>query len=295
MVENETKASEPASADNGADQLQRLEGHVVICGWNSKGPAIIQGLRSEVINSHEQPLIVIITDKQLPKRIGKHWRGVFTVDGSPLEKEHLLQARIEAASSAIILADEESANPDAANFMLAASIEKISEGRVHTIVEIADSAYLSHFEGTGVDEMICVSEIAEKIISQACLTHGLSDLYLDLLTASQDTNEIYFVDAPPSTHGKTYRDVRRAVGMYDKESLVLLGFLSQVNGDVPAPDYNVFKRKGKQMIMVVNPTKNGEVGQQGFTQDYIIKPGDELIFMAYLPPRLNGFFVDVNQ
>ena len=279
------EAAAPAVEDL-AEKL-RQGGHVVICNWNRKGQAIISELHSDVIT--DQRLVVIVTDKQLPKRIGMAWRGVFTVDGNPLEREYLLQAMINKAHSAIVLADEESPNPDTTNFMLAAAIEQINPD-VHTIVEISESAYLGHFAGTGVDEMICISEIAEKIISQSCLTHGLSALYLHLLTASKETNEVYIVPAPQVAHGRTYREVRRAVATFEGESLILLGFLAQVDGMQLPPRYREFDRDGARMAMVLNPTQNNE-SDDPFPQSYVIKPGDEMILMAYQKPRLEGFTV----
>jgi len=281
---------EPQTPDAGApgveDIAEKLQrgGHVVICNWNSKGEAIIRELHSEVI--HDKRLVVVVTDKELPKRIGSAWRGVFTVDGNPLEREYLLQAMITKAHSAIVLADEASPNPDTANFMIAACIERINP-EVHTIVEISQSSYLEHFQGTGVDEMICINEIAEKIISQSCLTHGLSALYLHLLTASEEANEIYILPAPQVTHGHTYRDVRRAIGTFEGESLILLGFLAQVDGVQAPPGYRAFSRDGKRMAMVVNPTQNDE-SNNPLSQSYVIRPGDELILMAYEQPELRG-------
>lgn len=271
-----------------AERLQS-GGHVVICNWNSKGEAIIQELHSSVVS--DQRLIVIVSDGELPKRIGSAWRGVFTVIGNPLEQEYLLQAMVTKAHSAIILADENSPNPDSANFMIAASVERINP-EVHTIVEISESRYLEHFQGTGVDEMICINEIAEKIISQSCLTHGLSSLYLDLLTASEETNEIYIIPAPATAHNKSYRSIRRSIGMFEGESLILLGFLAQVNGaeKIP-PGYRAFRRDGKNVVMVINPTQNNE-SENPFSQSYVIKPGDELILMAYKEPQLSGFTVE---
>jgi len=284
--------SPPAPGDEAPaaeDFAARLHegGHVVILNWNSKGEAIIKELHSEVI--HDQRLVVVVTDKKLPKRLGTAWRGVFTVDGNPLEAEYLRQAMITKAHSAIILADEESPNPDTTNFMLAASIERINP-EVHTIVEISESSYLEHFEGTGVDEMICINEIAEKIISQSCLTHGLSALYLHLLTASEETNEIYIVPAPAVAHGRSYREVRRAIGTFEGESLILLGILAQVDKAQAPTAYKTFDRNGKHMAMVVNPTQNNE-STDPFSQSYVIRPGDEIILMAYEEPQLRGFTV----
>ena len=138
--------------------------------------------------------------------------------------------------------------------------------------------------------MICINEIAEKIISQSCLTHGLSALYLHLLTASEETNEIYILPAPEVAHGQAYRDVRRAIGTFEGESLILLGFLAQVNATQAPPDYRTFSRDGKRMAMVVNPTQNDESANP-FSQSYVIRPGDELILMAYEKPELRGFTV----
>ena len=284
--DSQAPAADAPVVEDIAEKLQR-GGHVVICNWNSKGEAIIRELHSGVI--HDKRLVVIVTDKDLPKRIGSAWRGVFTVDGNPLEQEYLLQAMITKAHSAIVLADEDTPNPDTANFMIAACIERINP-EVHTIVEISESSYLEHFQGTGVDEMICINEIAEKIISQSCLTHGLSALYLHLLTASEETNEIYILPAPEVTHGQAYRDVRRAIATFEGESLILLGFLAQVDATQAPRNCRTFSRDGKRMAMVVNPTQNDE-NANPFSQSYVIRPGDELILMAYEQPELRGFTV----
>lgn len=270
-----------------AEQL-RQGGHVVICNWNSKAEAILNELHSQVV--HAKRLVVIVTDKKLPGRVGKAWRGVFVVDGSPLDQEYLLQAMVTKAHSAIVLADEQHPNPDTANFMIAACIERLSP-EVHTIVEVSESSYLEHFRGTGVDELICINEIAEKIISQSCLTHGLSELYLQLLTASEETSEIYIVPAPPATHGRTYREIRRAIGTYERESLILLGFLPQIDPAQPPPNCRTFRRNGKYMTMAVNPPQH-ERPDCPFSQAFRIRPGDELILMAYEEPQLQGFSVE---
>ena len=80
------EAAAPAIEDH--SEKLRQGGHVVICNWNRKGQAIISELHSDVIT--DQRLVVIVTDKQLPKRIGMAWRGVFTVDGNPLENLDLV-------------------------------------------------------------------------------------------------------------------------------------------------------------------------------------------------------------
>ena len=56
------------------------------------------------------------------------------------------------------------------------------------------------------------------------------------------------------------------------------------------PDYRTFSRDGKRMAMVVNPTQNDE-STNPFSQSYVIRPGDELILMAYEQPELRGFTV----
>ena len=278
---------EVAADRNLAEELPQ-GGHVVICNWNSKAEAIIKELHSQVV--HSKRLVVIVTDKKLPKRVGEAWRGVFVVDGCPLDQEFLLQAMVTKARSAIVLADPEHPNPDTANFMIAACIERLNP-EVHTIVEVSESGYLEHFRGTGVDELICINEIAEKIISQSCLTHGLSELYLHLLTASEETNEIYIVPPPPAACGRTYRDVRRAIGTYECESLILLGMVVQVDPAKPPPACRAFRRYGKWMAMIINPPLQASPDCP-FSQDFTIRPDDELILMAYEEPRLEGFSIE---
>ena len=96
---------------------------------------------------------------------------------------------------------------------------------------------------------------------------------------------------PPVAHERTYRDVRRAIATYDHESLILLGFLSQVDLAQPPPNCRIFRRYGKFMTMAINPPKH-ERPDCPFSQNSLIRPGDELILMAYEEPELQGFSVE---
>lgn len=261
--------------------------HTIICNWSDKTERIIRELHSD--NVVEPRPIIIITDQ--PEKVShstEDWmREVFVIPGSPLDNKVLQKASLEHASTAIILADpREKDLADAKSIVVALAIEAINRD-IHTVVEILKTENKRHFEHTHVDEIICVEELTEKITAQAALTHGISDLYLHLLTQSSDTNEVYNIPVPELYIGKTYAELRREVLSYTDEDIILVGFVTReakknVNGSLRKNGWgnDIYLNK-----MYVNPRKDPLEGQKG--NQHVFVEGDSIIVIAYIKPSLS--------
>ena len=82
-------------------------GHILICGWSSKGPEIIRELRAREVEDERE--IVILADRETDPFEEK---GVFFVRGNTSDAADLLRAGLERVSTVIVLADNTNTSND---------------------------------------------------------------------------------------------------------------------------------------------------------------------------------------
>ncbi|NOY80035.1 MAG: hypothetical protein GXP31_03420 [Kiritimatiellaeota bacterium] len=279
-----------------------LTNHFVICNWNDLGDEIVRQLHAPVVGDCRP--IVIVTDRpeavpQLePEGDDDPYRNVFVIPGDPASDRILARAAIDRADTAIVLADmREPEHADTRSVLIALAIEAI-EPRVHTIVELLKSRNRIHFQHTSVDEVVCIDELTEKLIAQAALTHGLSEVYIRLLTATEDTNEIYVVPVPSAYVGKPYRALEKALVDYEEEAVILVGVQTfEVRTEHGAP---VHDWRGEPVIeprLTINPPPVSSLpsGSVLKDRDYLLKAEDRLFVIAYRPPSLRALSAPESQ
>jgi voltage-gated potassium channel len=206
-----------------------IKNHVVICNWTKKADVIVRQLHDESVR--ERCPIIVVTEhpEEVPKSTEIEYRGLLIVGGDPADREILERADIRGARTAIILADDKNTeNADSKSILIQLAIDSINPN-VHTIVELVKSSSEMYFKYTHVNEIICLEQLAEKLLSQAALTPGLSEVYMNLLTQSLDTNEIYLEELPDSFVGRSYEEVEKEiVGIKDKD-IILIGWATDVD------------------------------------------------------------------
>ena len=274
--------------DTGAGGDFNIKNHVVICNWTSKADIIVRQLHDESVR--EKKPIIVITEKpeQVPKSTDKAYRGLLIIGGNPADKEILIRADIKHARTAIILADEEDIeNADSRSILIQLAVDSINPN-VHTIVELVRSSSRMYFQYTHVNEIICLEQLAEKLLSQAALTPGLSDIYMNLLTQSADTNEIYLEEVPEPFIGKTYEEVEKKIISIEDKDIILIGWETEVkkkeDGEV------IVNGKGNPIIekeIVINPRSSTN---NQYSKKYKFKKGDSLFLISYEKPELADYF-----
>lgn len=183
----------------------QIRDHIVICHWNRKAMNIIRELHAPVVKDKRTVVVIDKDIGEMPK--DDEFDDVYAIHGDPTDDKVLSRANIPEAKSAIILADEkESSYADSKSILIALAIENLNPD-VYTCVEVMDSRNIVHFRRTTVDEIISVSEISEKMLSQAAMNPGITSFFLELLTFQEDGNEIYLVGVPPAFVGKTFGDL----------------------------------------------------------------------------------------
>jgi len=245
-----------------------VSGHIVICNWNDKGIPIIQELHDQIV--HDKRCVVVISENDLAvelpdKRDAPQFDGVYLVKGDPASEVFLRRASAHQAHSIIILADPRDRElADAKSVLIAMAIKSLCEAsgraKTHICVEGVNPQNIEHLRRAGADEIISASDFAMMLLSQSALEHGLSQVYRDLLTVSEDTNEVYIVDIPSEYVGNTFSDL--GAKMFENRAALKL---------TPAILIGLRTREGK---IRVNP--------QGRT---VLEAGDRAVVVAFEAPE----------
>jgi Trk K+ transport system NAD-binding subunit len=279
------KEKEPGTT---ADGDFNIRNHIIICNWTSKADVIVRQLHDESV--HERNPIIAITDRpeQVPKSADKAYRGLLIIGGDPADKEILKRADIKYARTAVILADEEDMeNADSKSILIQLAIDSINPN-VHTIVELVKSSSEMYFQYTHVNEIICLEQLAEKLLSQAALTPGLSEVYMNLLTQSADTNEMYLEEVPEPFIGKTYEDVEREIVSIEDKDIILIGWTTKV--EKIEDGKAIVNGRGNIIFeneVIINPKSSTK---EKNSKSHIFKRGDLLFLIAYKKPNLAKYF-----
>jgi len=246
-----------------------FSGHTIICGWNFQGERIVKELLSATVR--QQRGIVILHDSE--ERPVKDERVAF-INGDPSQDKNLLRAGVERANSVIVLTDfNKGANEaDAEALMVVLAVESLNR-KVHTCVQIMNSANRRHLERAHADEIICLDQMGGSLVVASALNHGVSRVVGELLTFDRGS-ELYRYDGHISDRlvGKEFAG---AVQILAEQRMILLAVetdyseevLKQLKADV------VHKLPEEDRLMVVNPQSR-----------YEIRQGDALFVVAESEP-----------
>lgn len=269
--------------------------HIVICGWNEGGRALIQGLDHQF--RPRTPVIVLVNELPreevdaiqypFPELDFRYVRGNFT------KEEVLARANIRRAASAIILSDTSGIHPeekaDERTIFAALAIKSMAPD-VRTCAELIHPENREHLKRARVDEIVVRGEHNAAILAGAAVANGLATVMKRLLD-TEEPNRLWrtriherFVGQPLAVLADHVRD---------KYSAILLAIVTEthpiklediLSTDATAID-NFIKRKfeasgrdyfssGREKIKVqINPAL-----------DYIITKNDAAIVLGRTKP-----------
>ena len=250
-----------------------LRHQIIICNWSERGDRVIKELHAAQAEPNTE--IVVITDRELNEQeLRRHpaYRKVYFVRSDPVLHSVLTASRIDLAKCVILLADEDSPDADAKSVLIALAICKLCEKKPHIVAEAKNHRKVEHLKDARVDEVICSEDLGLGVLAQSALHAKLSDVYSQLLTYGDDTNEIYVVSGsklPDWLVGHTFEDISEIMNNNRKPGnpAILVGL-----------------RRGEQVIL--NPRKTK--GPEGEGRAEVFEEGDALLVMAYDPPDLSG-------
>lgn len=247
---------------------QKLSEHVVICNWTSKIEGVIKELRSGFI---DRRAIIVLTQptSQTANKLPDipEYDDVYMIIGNPADENYLQRTNISAAHAVLILADDKhSDDPDALSLMTLLSLKKVVsienniQQKPTVVVEVRNPVFIKHMYDAGANEVIAYSDITYKLLAQAIITPGAIGFVREILTTTDDSNEIYILGIPKEYEGLTFQELSRTINnKYRTTSnpLTLVGIRSEGQ-------------------LYINP-RNKQFSK--------VNAGDEAVVLAWIKPK----------
>jgi voltage-gated potassium channel len=244
-----------------------LKEHIVVCNWNEKGNSLIKEVHAKLVK-HKRP-IVIISDRgdsiQFPEHVdAPEYEDIYIINGDPASEIILKRANVQHAFTVVVLADPSQGElADAKSILVSMGIKSVCEEvgvpKAYIAVEGISPQNIEHLRRAGANEIISAGDFSSLLLAQTALVHGLSKVYRDLLTISEETNEIYMVPVPDEYVGKRFSE---------------LGSQIFSTRDKRNPVIPIGVRSGNQVLL--NP-KSSEFDS--------FKSGDDVIVIAFEFPQ----------
>ena len=224
--------------------------HFIICGWNERGEEIYEELRAD-LKTHNKSIVLIADIDESPRPEDKFF---YFVKGEP-NKETLKKANCKEADTVIVLLDDrlDPYSQDAKVILTTLTIKSLYP-ESYVCVELKNSKNLEYLKNARADEIIIGGEISAKLLVQAALDHGVTEVVSELLT-NRYGNEFYLIPVPSSFIGKNFLDVLMA--LKKEHNILCLGVFDNSNKRYlanPSPDH-LIKEKDKLVVIASNRPK----------------------------------------
>ena len=250
--------------------------HTVILGWSQKVFPII----SEIVIANEsrgKSAIVVLADgdkvemeDEIRARIPHPGKTKIIVrTGDPMDLTDLELANPHTARSIIIVAPENSTDPDSVVVKTALALTnnpRRGEKKFHIVGEIQEPGYMEAAKLVGRDEAhwVLASDLISRITVQSCRQSGLSVVYQELLDF--DGDEIYFT-VQSSLVGKSYLEAQ-----YSFADSAVIGLVTTAGVQInPAADTTI--GEGDQLIVIASDDSAIKLTERGSAESGLITAG----------------------
>lgn len=168
-----------------AMDLDELFDHVVVCGWNDAGGAMLLELFG---GGRRRPVLLITEDPGLPDLpAGVPLDDVYHLSGDYTQVQVLQRGGIDRASSAILLSDtlrtRSNADQDARTVLAALTIERMCQG-IFCCAQLHDTQHEQLLRMAGVEEIVVGDWYTGLIIGSVGRNEGLVTVLNDILSAT---------------------------------------------------------------------------------------------------------------
>lgn len=194
----------------------KYEGHVLICGWNSRGPYLVREL-------HAAARQVAVIAREKPDNLDP---DVFYVKGNPSEQEALKKGGIEKAQGAIILGDPEYGNDDSHTIFTGLAVETLAPN-VYTVMELHNPENERYAKYAHVDDILYTDSLIADITAMCTHNEGISAFIRDVLSAEDTGYSFASDDVPEEFRGMKISDL---FGYCRKGDAIPLGVLIPPEG-----------------------------------------------------------------
>jgi voltage-gated potassium channel len=162
-------------------------------------------LEEILLNDKKSDVVIVDNGSRSPI---EHERIHF-ISGNPAAEEVLIKANILEAKSVAIFSDEGNEHAeysDGKSLLIASRVEQLAKKfkkDIYTVVEVKKEMHLALFEHANVDEFILSSDSLSRLMAQATIHHGSSQLFEQLMSKREGEN---LYEIRKKKHWITYRD-----------------------------------------------------------------------------------------
>ncbi|MCF8062100.1 MAG: NAD-binding protein [Deltaproteobacteria bacterium] len=205
------------------------KGHIVICGWNENGTAVVEALKVQHRGGPPKIALVNELDRDEVQSIQYHYEGadIRFVRGDFVKEAVLARANIHRARSAIVMADVSGGHilekADQRTIFATMAIKSMAS-KVRTCAELIHAENREHLIRAKVDEIIVRGESSGPLLATAAVSPGVTDSIRRLVN-NQDENKLWRVRVTGRLAGRTYGEAARQ--LRNKYGALLLGVVRE--------------------------------------------------------------------
>ena len=146
-------------------KMHQFDQHIVIIGWNLKGPHLLQTLRHDPLLAH-QPIVVMADMDQKPVNDPLLH---FTRTPNPIRGEALERAGLDRASTVVVLANyNEKSHADALS-AINCMMSRQANPNARIIVELLDPGQRPYMEAAGANQVVGIGEVGGFLLAEATI------------------------------------------------------------------------------------------------------------------------------
>jgi voltage-gated potassium channel len=248
----------------------QLERHIVIIGHSRHLHNIIAQLMAALKGRH-YILIVNRRADEIRTDGSELYKKVMALPGDILKPAILEQANLDKALRVIILSSGRVSDrpADRDNHTLMKTLTTYYSNRsIPIVAEIRDLKSWKYTQALEEVEFMAAFDFGVRLISQAVLNPGVTQIFYELMTFTGDSNEFYTLPVPDELIGKTFKQAQLHFLNMDKVDITLMGI-----------DRSTERRPNT--VFFINPAriKNG-LSQSGL----VLRRHDKLVVIAYTRP-----------
>ena len=166
--------------------IDELEEHLVICGWNDGVPPLLSELAVDE-ELRGTPMVLVNTLERLPEleATGVRKELLYHVQGDYTQLAVLERAGVARATRAVVMADHTRSHSqedrDARSVLAALTIERM-QPEIFCVVELMNASNQAHLKMGRVEAVVLRADLSGRALASACRHPNLMEAMMELLT-----------------------------------------------------------------------------------------------------------------
>lgn len=216
------------------EQIARLTGHFVLCGYGSVGNSVVETCRREEI-----PFVVIDKDEKAIERACS--RGCLCIEGDATDYNTLKKAGISKAKGAIVATGE-----DATNVFIIVTVRKLAP-ELFIISRASSEDSVSKLEAVGANRVINPYHSAGQRMARLALYPLVTDFIETVLEGYGEdlALEDMEIEKESSLVGKSIEDAQR-----ESNGASILAIRKRGSETIPKPSDNTRIETGDRIVIL---------------------------------------------